>query len=79
MLWGGIEAGGSKFVCAVGDDEGNLLAETTFPTTNPGETFSHTISFFQNQRKSLGTFESIGIASFGPLDLVKSSKRQETS
>jgi len=46
QLFGGIEGGGTKFVCAVGDEDGKILAETRFPTTTPGETISSAISFF---------------------------------
>ena len=37
-LYGGIEAGGTKFVCAVGSDPENIVNETRFPTTTPAET-----------------------------------------
>ncbi len=67
-LWGGIEAGGTKFVCAVGTGPDDLKAETTFPTTTPGETIGRALSFFQEQRAKLGPPGAIGIASFGPVD-----------
>ena len=38
LIFGGIEGGGTKFVCAVGSAEGESLAETRFPTTTPEET-----------------------------------------
>src|SRR5438045_1721101 len=63
-LYGGIEAGGTKFVCATGSGP-NDLDRITFPTTTPEETIGRAIEFFQG--RSLVT--SIGIASFGPLDL----------
>jgi fructokinase len=60
---GGIEAGGSKFVCATGSGPGNAeFAE--FPTTTPQETIGGVIDFFRS-RQPLG---AIGIASFGPID-----------
>jgi fructokinase len=65
-LYGGIEAGGTKFVCAVGLGPGQIFAEERFPTTTPGETFKRVLNFFQQQ--SYGSISSIGIASFGPLD-----------
>ena len=66
-LWGGIEAGGTKFVCAVGTGPEDLRAEASFPTTSPAETIRNAIHFFQEQR--LGEpIEAIGIASFGPVD-----------
>jgi fructokinase len=66
-LWGGIEAGGTKFVCAVGTGPDDLRAEVRFPTTTPEETFGRAIQFFQQQNKDPLT--AIGIASFGPVDL----------
>jgi fructokinase len=66
-LWGGIEAGGTKFVCAVGTGPDDLRAEVRFPTTTPEETFGRAIQFFQQQKKEPLT--AIGIASFGPVDL----------
>jgi fructokinase len=66
-LWGGIEAGGTKFVCAVGTGPDDLRAEVRFPTTTPGETIGQAIQFFQQQKKEPLT--AIGIASFGPVDL----------
>jgi fructokinase len=66
-LWGGIEAGGTKFVCAVGTGPDNLRAEVRFPTTTPEETIGRAIRFFQQQEK--GPLTAIGIASFGPVDL----------
>jgi len=64
-LWGGIEAGGTKFVCAVGTGPDDLWAEARFPSTTPEETIGQAIQFFQQQREPLA---AIGIASFGPLD-----------
>jgi fructokinase len=66
-LFGGIEAGGTKFVCAVGTGPGDLRAETRFPTTTPEETISRAITFFQQQAQQ-EPLAAIGIASFGPVD-----------
>lgn len=65
-LWGGIEAGGTKFVCAVGTGPDDLWAEVRFPSTMPEETIGRAIRFFQRQQKEPLT--AVGIASFGPLD-----------
>jgi fructokinase len=46
MLIGGIEAGGTKFVCSVGSGPEDLQAETRFPTTTPEETLARAIAFF---------------------------------
>lgn len=67
-LVGGIEAGGTKFVCAVGTGPNDIRAETRFPTTTPAETIGRAIAFFRDQVKDHGPLGAIGIASFGPLD-----------
>lgn len=64
-LYGGIEAGGTKFVCAVGTGPEDLRAETSFATTTPSETIKHAIAFFQEQPEPP---VAIGIGSFGPVD-----------
>ena len=66
--YGGIEAGGTKFVCAVAADPDNILAEKRFPTTTPDETLGQAITFFQEQAKRV-QLEGIGIAAFGPVNL----------
>lgn len=67
QLFGGIEAGGTKFVCAVGTGPNDIRAETRFLTTTPEETIGQAIVFFQEYatRESLA---ALGIASFGPVD-----------
>jgi fructokinase len=69
MSFGGIEAGGTKWVCAIGDGDATLLESETFPTTTPSETISHAARFFQ--ARSLPS--AIGVASFGPIDIEPSS------
>lgn len=63
--YGGIEAGGTKFVCVVTDADRNILAETRFPTTTPAETMGRTIDFFKAQPEPVS---AMGIACFGPID-----------
>jgi fructokinase len=70
-VYGGIETGGTKVVCAIGDAPNNLL-KTRFPTTNPDETIGKIIDFFKSY-PHLKQLAAIGIASFGPLDLDKRS------
>jgi fructokinase len=67
-LFGAIEGGGTKFVCAVGKADGQVLSETRFPTTTPDETLGRAIQFFRAQSTNLGKLSSLGIACFGPLD-----------
>lgn len=65
---GGIEAGGTKFVCAVGSGPDDVRAEARFPTTTPEETIGRAIAFFREQEARYGRPLAIGIGSFGPLD-----------
>lgn len=67
-LWGGIEAGGTKFVCAVGSGPEDIREETRFPTTTPEETLGKAIDFFREVAAQGAELEAIGIGSFGPLD-----------
>ncbi len=64
---GGIEAGGTKFICGVGTGPDDL--ETfEFPTTSPEETIERTLDFFRPH-----SVNRIGIGSFGPVDLNPAS------
>jgi fructokinase len=62
---GGVEAGGTKFVCAVGTNPDDLIAEVTFPTTSPQESVERAAAFFESH----GGVSAIGVGSFGPLDI----------
>ncbi len=70
-VYGGIECGGTKFVCAIGGVTGDLLARTEFPTAAPAETIGRAIAFFQGQPQTV----AIGIGSFGPVDLHPTSAK----
>ncbi len=67
-LYGGMEGGGTKFVCAVGTGPDEIIDETRFPTTTPDETLDRAIAFFKKH-----TLAAIGLAPFGPLDLNPAS------
>lgn len=69
-LRGGVEAGGTKFVCAVGTGPGALEAEARFPTTSPDETIGRVLAFFEPWRDRLA---AVGVGSFGPVDLDPAS------
>lgn len=66
MLVGSIEAGGTKFVCAVGNEDYSIKDSVHFPTTTPEETLRKTIDYFKQFE-----VEAIGIASFGPIEQRK--------
>ena len=69
-LYGSLEAGGTKFVCAVGDENNNIIEKTQFPTTTPIETLDKCIEFFSKFESLAG----LAIGSFGPIDIDKNSK-----
>jgi fructokinase len=68
-LYGGIEAGGTKFVCMVGTGPDDIRAETRFPTTSPERTLQQAFEFLQAEQARHGRLAAVGIASFGPVDL----------
>lgn len=72
-LWGGVEAGGSKFVCAVGSGPDDIRTETRFATTDPEATLGRAIAFFRSAGREHGQLGGLGIASFGPVDLDPAS------
>lgn len=67
-LYGGMEGGGTKFVCAVGRGPDEIVAESRFPTTTPAETLDRAVAFFKEHAPA-----AIGLAPFGPLDLIPAS------
>ncbi|WP_224369551.1 ROK family protein [Hyalangium versicolor] len=74
--FGGIEAGGTWFVCVVGDSERSILAEARFPTTTPEETLGRVVAFFREQNRVLPRpISALGVACFGPLELAPGSPR----
>ena len=69
MIYGGIEAGGSKWVCATGTGPDDLEQTLTFATTDPEETIARAADFFSRN----GAIAAIGIGSFGPIDIDRTS------
>lgn len=63
-MYAGIEAGGTKFVCAVGTGPDDLADVTTFPTGGPDDTLRRVVEFVGRHG-----VDAIGVASFGPIDL----------
>jgi fructokinase len=68
-MYGGVEAGGTKWVCATGDGPADLRDTVTFPTTTPEETIARAVDFFANN----GAISAVGVGSFGPIDVRRSS------
>ena len=69
-VFGAIEAGGTKFVCAVGNNPADLVT-TQLPTASPEVTTARAIDFLREH--SGGRLQAVGIGSFGPVDLCPSS------
>src|SRR5699024_6695285 len=65
-MYGAIEAGGTKFVCAVSDDKLNIIEKITISTREPEETFQEVFDFFDRFQ-----LKSLGIGSFGPIGVNK--------
>ena len=69
MRYGALEAGGTKMIVAIGDENGKILERASFLTLTPSETMPKMIDFFKGK-----DIVSLGIACFGPIDLSKESK-----
>jgi fructokinase len=67
-LYGGVEAGGTKFVCILGSGPQDVRAEARFPTTTPQETLGRVVAFFQEHSQTQ-PIAGIGVSCFGPIDL----------
>ena len=68
MLLGALEAGGTKMICSLGDEQGHLLDRARFDTRSPEETMPELIRYFSGKG-----IAALGIGSFGPLDLNSQS------
>ncbi|MFT8871584.1 MAG: ROK family protein [Sporolactobacillus sp.] len=64
MKLGAIEAGGTKFVAAVGNEKGEVTERVTVATTRPAETLEPIIQFFAKHE-----IAAIGVGAFGPIDV----------
>ncbi len=70
-MLGGIEAGGTKFVLATGTSPDAITARHTIPTRDPATTLAEAAEWFAAQ----GTLAALGIGSFGPVELDRTSPR----
>ena len=68
MLYGALEAGGTKMVCALGREDGSITERVSIPTELPYDTMPKIIDFFMDKN-----IAALGVASFGPVDLDTSS------
>ena len=77
-LYGCIEAGGTKFVCAVGSSPETLCEPRIIPTADPASTLQKVVAYFREAEAGLGRLSAFGIASFGPADVDSASPRWGT-
>ncbi|MGN0243150.1 MAG: ROK family protein [Lachnospiraceae bacterium] len=68
MIIGALEAGGTKMVCAIGNENGEILERISLPTKTPDETMPQMIAYFKEHK-----IEALGIGCFGPIDPDKTS------
>ena len=68
MRLGALEAGGTKMVCAIGNENGEILERISIPTETPDITMPKLISYFADKE-----IEALGIGCFGPIDLNRDS------
>lgn len=64
MLLGSIEAGGTKFVCAIAKENYDIIDQIVIPTTTPSETLAKVIKYFKQFN-----IDALGVASFGPIEI----------
>lgn len=69
MKLGALEAGGTKMVCAVGNEKGEILEQISVPTETPETTVPKLISFYKDKG-----IEALGIGCFGPIDVNRCSE-----
>lgn len=68
-LLAGIEAGGTKYVCAVATHPAEPLLEARFPTEEPEKTIGEAAAFFREATEKYGQIRAMGIGTFGPADI----------
>jgi fructokinase len=68
-LYGAIEGGGTKFVCAIAEAPDRILARIAVPTTDPGATLAACVSFFAAAENAHGPIAAFGFGCFGPIEL----------
>ena len=67
--FGALEAGGTKMVCAIGDEQGRILERISIPTRDPAQTMPEILDFFRDK-----ALAAVGVGCFGPVDLDRRSE-----
>ena len=74
-MFGGVEAGGTKFVCLIGTGPDDIAETQRIDVTSPTETMAAALEFFRSAADSGTRLEAIGIGSFGPVELRRDRPR----
>ncbi len=69
MRIGALEAGGTKMVCAIGNENGEIEERISIMTETPQITIPQIIRYFQEKN-----VEALGIGCFGPIELDRKDK-----
>ena len=82
MLYGALDVGGTRMICAVGNESGQIIDQISVLTATPDETMPQVIEYFKSKvDPSLPEDERIsalGISCFGPVDVRENSKTYGT-
>jgi fructokinase len=72
-LLGAIDAGGTKFQCALARGCEQILVSQRIETREPASTLRDVLAFFEHSQLTHGAIDAFGIGAFGPLDLDPNS------
>ena len=74
-MYGGIEAGGTKFVCVIGTGPEDIIEKARIEVAAPAETIAASLAFFRRAIDAGVRLEAFGIGSFGPVELREGHPR----
>jgi len=78
MLYGALDAGGTKMTCVVGNENGQILDQVVIPTSTPDETMPKVIEYFKSKLDPAlpddEKIQALGVSCFGPVDVRTDSK-----
>jgi fructokinase len=74
-MYGGIEAGGTKFVCVIGTGPEDIIETARIEVAAPAETIAASLAFFRRAIAAGVRLEGLGIGSFGPVELREGHPR----
>jgi len=74
-LLAGVELGGTKCVCIIGSGPQDIRGRVSIPTAERDSTLARINSVLDGWQATHGPIQALGLASFGPLDLRRDSRR----